>query len=241
MTDAASSDPSAITPTAVPFLQSNVVLGIIVSLLTGAAAKFHLQNYITSGNVAALADYALQGISYVAAFVALHARITSPLSPVKLTQKSADTANNAAPVIVSTSSTPPAQAGFASVGLLMTLALVALAVCTFSGCATVDKLAGVTPPATPVPTTFNEKYASAVSACTAALTTTDALYKVGKISYADAMNTEKQIDAVKSALDIAQTLEAGPTPALGDSKLAAALDMLTALQTYLTAQNAGTK
>ena len=129
MTDS-TSDPSSVPPGAIPFWKSPVVLGVVVSLLTAAAAKFNLQAYITGANVNDLANWILQGASWVAGLVALHARVTSSVQPVTLTQGAADA-----------KSTSPPQAGFASVGLLTALALVAaVAACALPGCATVTKI-----------------------------------------------------------------------------------------------------
>jgi hypothetical protein len=83
--------------------------------------------------------------------------------------------------------------------------------------------------------TFNEKYLAGVDACTSALTITDTLLEAGKLTKADATNTEKQIDNVKEALDIAKSIEATDV-STGGNKLAAALTALTAIQTYLTQQ-----
>jgi len=83
--------------------------------------------------------------------------------------------------------------------------------------------------------TFNEKYATAVEAASAALSTTDQLLNAGKLTKADAVNVEKQIDNVKEALDLAKATYA-TDQATGGNKLAAALTTLQGISTYLTQQ-----
>lgn len=87
------------------------------------------------------------------------------------------------------------------------------------------------------PLTFNEKLATGYSAVTTVLSTSLALEQQGKIKPADLANIEKQTDAVKEALDLANTFEQTDT-AIGATKLTSALTALQALQTYLASVEA---
>lgn len=111
------------------------------------------------------------------------------------------------------------QAGRSNVSFLIALVALVIVGCQALGLAT--------------PRTFEQQYATGVSACTAALTTADTLMKAHKLQPKDAQNVEKQVDNVKEALDIANTIHATDA-ATGNNKLAAALGALQAVQTYLT-------
>lgn len=127
--------PVPVPPSAIPFWQSPVVLGLVVSLLSAGAAKFNLQQYITGTNVNDLANWILQGVSWAAGLVALHARVTSSVQPVTLSQGAANAKSS--------------QSGRAHVGFLAFVIGLALAGCAFlPGCATVAKInAALTSPA----------------------------------------------------------------------------------------------
>ena len=85
------------------------------------------------------------------------------------------------------------------------------------------------------PDTFNKRVAAGyVAVQTVADSATTAL-KAGKLSPADATNVSTTAKSVLQALDVATTLHAA-NAAAGEDKLAAALAILTALQTYLATQ-----
>jgi len=84
----------------------------------------------------------------------------------------------------------------------------------------------------PSPTTFNSKVEVGYVTAETLANTTTVLYNGGKLSKADAQNILDQVVNVKAGLDIARSVH-DTSPELGDSKLAAALVALRALQTYI--------
>lgn len=101
----------------------------------------------------------------------------------------------------------------------------------------------------PAPKTFLERAAAAQTAVTALRTSAASLLTAGSISVADAKNVRSSADNVNEAIDVALTAYklACPAPApaasgvaaapcaspAADAKLASALSILTAAQTYL--------
>lgn len=123
-----------------------------------------------------------------------------------------------------TPAAPPAAPSSSQSGRIDVTFLVAFVAFLIAGCAALNLAQ---------PKTFEQQYATGVSACTAALTTTDTLLTSHKLSAKDAKNVEKQVDNVKEALDIANSIHATDA-ATGSNKLAEALTALQAVQTYLT-------
>jgi hypothetical protein len=88
------------------------------------------------------------------------------------------------------------------------------------------------------PQTLNEKIAVTVASVTAVRQSTATLLQAGKISPADAQNVQTQADNVVAAAQIARTI--APTdPSAADAKLQSAIQILTALQTYLASKQGG--
>lgn len=116
-------------------------------------------------------------------------------------------------------STPPKQAGFARVPLLVTLLMTLLA-----GCA----LLGV-----PTPNTLNERVAAAYVSVTTVRQETLSLLQSGKITATDAKNIESQADNARAGIDIASQLET-TNPTQASDRLTVSLSVLQALETYLT-------
>lgn len=82
----------------------------------------------------------------------------------------------------------------------------------------------------PTPQTFNQQEAVAITTVTTVRTTTTTLLQAGKITAADAQNVEDQADTARTGINLA----AADADLQGATdKLAAALQILTTLQTYL--------
>lgn len=105
---------------------------------------------------------------------------------------------------------------------LASLALVALLI----GCAS----AGV-----PAPQTFNQNVAAGIASVTAVRQSATVLLKADKISVSDAQNVQQQADTAMAGIVIARQLGA-VDPAAGQTKLTAAITVLTALNAYLAAK-----
>lgn len=85
------------------------------------------------------------------------------------------------------------------------------------------------------PKTFEERLAVSYQDVTEARNTGQTLLTADKITVKDAENVQKQADVVREGLDVAQGL--GETA--GKPKLDATIDILRALQTYLTLKQKG--
>lgn len=116
-------------------------------------------------------------------------------------------------------STPPKQAGFARVPLLVTLLLTLLAGCALLGVQT--------------PKTLNERVAAAYVSVTTVRQETLSLLQSGKITVTDAKNIESQADNARAGIDIASQLET-TNPTQASDRLTVSLSVLQALETYLT-------
>src|ERR1700686_5211291 len=86
----------ASTPVSAPWYKSPILHSLIVIAITHTLTRYHIIDRYTEGDVAILADDILSFIGYAAVAVAGVSRIRSPLAPVTLTQKKADTINAAA-------------------------------------------------------------------------------------------------------------------------------------------------
>lgn len=84
----------------------------------------------------------------------------------------------------------------------------------------------------PAPQTFNDKVAAAYVSVSTLAETGLLLGQVGIISPDDAQNIHDQVAALKSAVDVAQTLYASQPQAASD-RLTATLTALRALDAYL--------
>jgi hypothetical protein len=81
-------------PDAIPWWQSKIVVGLAVSALTHLVHVFHLTNYLTTDQIADLADAGLQIAGIVSIAYALQGRLQQKgAAPVVLTQKKADSMN----------------------------------------------------------------------------------------------------------------------------------------------------
>jgi hypothetical protein len=84
----------------------------------------------------------------------------------------------------------------------------------------------------PAADTFNKKVYTGYATVVTVANTATTLLNAGKLSNADAQNVLEQATNAKTALDIAKSVHE-TTPDLGDAKLVAALQILTALQQYV--------
>jgi len=84
----------------------------------------------------------------------------------------------------------------------------------------------------PTPQTFNQRTAAAVTSVTATRQTATVLLNAGKISVDDAKNVLAQTDGAMSGIALARQI-AEKDPVAGQSKLAATLTILQALDAYL--------
>lgn len=80
--------------------------------------------------------------------------------------------------------------------------------------------------------TFNQRALAAYTTVTAARDTSTTLFKAGKLSRDDFGNVIKQCDNAREGIDVARTLWAAK-PTDGEDRLALAITILTALNTYL--------
>ena len=92
------------TPVSAPWYKSPILHSLLVLFVTKTLTHYHLIDQFAPEDVSTFVDEALSVIGYVAIGVAGWARIRSPLAPVTLTQKKADTANATA---VPEVATPP--------------------------------------------------------------------------------------------------------------------------------------
>lgn len=88
------------------------------------------------------------------------------------------------------------------------------------------------------PQTFNEKAAAAQISVTAARSSALQLLEAGKITAADARNVQAVADAGNAAIDLARQLEKSDPTAAG-AKLAYAVSIVSAVQTYLATKGGG--
>lgn len=88
------------------------------------------------------------------------------------------------------------------------------------------------------PKTFNERVAAAQISVTAARSSALQLLEAGKITAADARNVQAAADAGNMAIDLAIQLEKSDPNAAG-AKLAYAVSIVTAVQTYLATKGGG--
>lgn len=84
----------------------------------------------------------------------------------------------------------------------------------------------------PVPQTFNEKAASALTTVTGARQTALTLLQAQKITPDDAENVNEQADTLRKGVEVARAIHA-TQPVAGDARLAATITALTALTAYL--------
>lgn len=87
------------------------------------------------------------------------------------------------------------------------------------------------------PKTFNDQLAAATTTSTFVLKSTTVLASAGKISKADAENVLQQSDLAMAGVKLARQIQA-TDPAAAETKLGAALKILTALDAYLTTRGA---
>lgn len=87
----------------------------------------------------------------------------------------------------------------------------------------------------PTPQTFNERLAAGYTTGTTIVSVTTTLLAAKKLSSADAENVLKQTDTAVAGLDISRQLSATDLAA-ADTKLAASLVVLNALQAYLNSK-----
>lgn len=108
---------------------------------------------------------------------------------------------------------------------LLGLALAFLALIYVSGCAQV----GVNPK------TFEDHVAVSITSVTQVRKVTRVLLEAKKISPADAQNVQNQADVAREGINIAIAIKS-TDPAAAQSKLAAAVTVLKALDAYLAAK-----
>jgi hypothetical protein len=87
------------------------------------------------------------------------------------------------------------------------------------------------------PQTFNQRVAAAQITVTAVRSSALSLLNAEKISVADAKNVQASADAGNAAIDLALTSSA-TDPTGANNKLAAAIAILTGVQTYLATKGA---
>lgn len=88
------------------------------------------------------------------------------------------------------------------------------------------------------PQTFNQRLAYAIGVHTSILQASAAAVSAGTLSSTDAQAVLTQADTAKTVLDAAKVASAAGDALGADNKLAAALTVLTALQTYLNTHGA---
>ena len=84
----------------------------------------------------------------------------------------------------------------------------------------------------PVPQTFNQKAAAALTTVTGARQTTLTLLQAHKLTPDDAENVDKQADNLRQGIEVARTIH-GTDPGAGDTKLGATIAALQVLTAYL--------
>lgn len=84
----------------------------------------------------------------------------------------------------------------------------------------------------PEPVTLNQRLAVALGSVTAVRDSALTLLKAGRISPQDAANVNAQADNARAAIDLARSV-AATDPKLAQDKLAQAVTVLRALETYL--------
>lgn len=110
---------------------------------------------------------------------------------------------------------------------LLTLAGLLLVACLI-GCAQLGATA---------PQTFNQRLASGIGSVTAVRQSATLLLNAGKISVDDAKNVQAQADNAMAGIAIARNVGAAD-PVAGQTKLTAAITVLSALDAYLTSKAA---
>jgi hypothetical protein len=81
------------TPVTSPWYKSPILHSLIVIAVTKTLVHYNIIDRFTSVDVSAFVDDILNVVGYIAIGIAGWSRIRSPLAPVSLTQKKADTAN----------------------------------------------------------------------------------------------------------------------------------------------------
>jgi hypothetical protein len=81
------------TPVSSPWYKSPVLHSLVVIAVTHTLVHYHIVDKFTSIEISDFVNEFLSWLGYLAVAVATYARIKSPLAPVTLTQKTADTAN----------------------------------------------------------------------------------------------------------------------------------------------------
>lgn len=84
------------TPVSAPWYKSPVLHSLLVIAVTHTLTHYHLISRYTDADIGVFVDDALSLVGYIAIGIAGWSRLHSPLAPVTLTQKKADTANAAA-------------------------------------------------------------------------------------------------------------------------------------------------
>jgi len=75
-------DVQALTaPAAMPWWESRIVIGIAVAVVTHIIAALHLEQYVSSGEVAAIVNDGFQIATLIGAGIAVHARVTQKAAP----------------------------------------------------------------------------------------------------------------------------------------------------------------
>jgi hypothetical protein len=76
-------------PSAMPWWESRIVVGIVIAVVTHVIAALHLEKYVTSGEVSAVVNDGLQIATLIGAGIAMHARVTQKAAPQLTGTKSA--------------------------------------------------------------------------------------------------------------------------------------------------------
>lgn len=116
-----------------------------------------------------------------------------------------------------------------------------LALLLFLAVATPYTMIGCQTLGLPGPQTFNQKMAYAVGAHTVILQSATAAVRAGALSSSDAEAVARQADDAKLVLDAAQAANKIGDITGADHKLAMALVVLNALQTYMNAHGGSAK
>jgi len=87
------SSPDPVPTPVIPWYQSRVIQGIIVTFVSQLISQTKFASLFTSDNVAAIIGYVFDGISAIALWYAAHARATKVNPPIVSSKTKADVIN----------------------------------------------------------------------------------------------------------------------------------------------------
>lgn len=198
---------------AIPWYQSPVYIGAVVSIVSQVLVLLGLGDKVAPEEIAKYVDAGFQMIALGAAAYAAWKRQRSEIQPLTLTRAGAIGKSG--------------QAGFAQPSLLALLAPFALIGLLFAGCESI----GIQ-----TPKTFNERMVAGYKTVEAISNSAGILLDGGKLSAADARNVLQSATTAKEGLDVARSIHDAGDFSSAESRLAAAIAGLTALQAYLASK-----